>query len=129
MALKNEELPSNPKKILYRDFCVFLLFTGQSPCDAISLKYSDIEVIGGVNHFVFRRRKIAEKQAVPCTVPINPILQKIMDKWKHIAKDGYIFPIRNKWKLATQTTNNGDIKHFVGRLNNWLKKLGGDTGV
>lgn len=124
MALKSEELPPNPKKILYRDFCVFLLFTGQSPCDAIALKYSDIEVIDGISHFVFRRRKIAEKQSVPCTVPINPILQGIMDKWRREARDGYIFPIRNKWKLATQTTNNGDIKHFVGRLNNWLKKLG-----
>lgn len=124
MTLTSRELPSNPKKILYRDFCVFILFTGQSACDAISLKYSDIEVIGGVKHFVFKRRKISEKQAVPCSVPINPILQKIMDKWKIHAKDGYVFPIRNKHKLATQRTNNGDIKHFIGRLNNWLKKLG-----
>lgn len=124
MALKGDELPPNPKKILYRDFCVFLLFTGQSACDAIALKHSDIEVIDGVSHFVFKRRKIAEKQAVPCAVPINSVLQKIMDRWKRQAKDGYVFPIRNKHKLATQTTNNGDIKHFVGRLNNWLKKLG-----
>lgn len=124
MALKGEELPPNQKKILYRDFCVFLLFTGQSPCDAIALKYSDIKVIDGISHFVFKRRKIAEKQPVPCAVPINPILQGIMDKWKRAARDGYIFPIRNKLKLATQKTNNGDIKHFVGRLNSWLKKLG-----
>lgn len=124
MTLSYEELPSNPKKILYRDFCIFLLFTGQSPCDAISLKYSDIETIGGISHFVFKRRKISAKQSVPCTVPINSIMQGIMDKWKREAKDGYIFPIRNKHKLATQTTNNGDIKHFVGRLNHWLKKLG-----
>ena len=54
MALNEAELPSNKNKALFRDFCVFLLFTGQSPCDAISLKYSDIQVIDGVSHFVFR---------------------------------------------------------------------------
>lgn len=124
IALKGEELPSNPKKILYRDFCVFLLFTGLSPCDAISMRYSDIEKINGISHFVFKRRKIAERQSVPCAVPINSIMQGIMDKWKCRAKDGYIFPIRNKHKIATQKTNNGDIKHFVCRLNLWLKKLG-----
>ena len=128
MSLSYKELPSNPKKVLYRDFCVFLLFTGLSPCDAIALKYSDIEKIDGISHFVFKRRKIAFKQSIPCTVPINPVMQKIMDKWKDRSKDGYIFPIRNKHKIATQLTNNGDIKHFNGRLNMWLKKLGKTLG-
>lgn len=124
VALSGKELPKNSKKFLYRDFCVFLLFTGLSPCDAIALKHSDIERIDGVDHFVFKRRKIAQKQSVPCAVPINSIMQQIIDKWKTKAKDGYIFPIRSKQKLATQITDNGDIKHFVGRLNHWLKKLG-----
>ena len=124
MAMNISELPKNRNKELFRDFCVFILFTGQSPCDAISLKYSDIQVIDGVKHFVFKRRKISEKQTVPCLVPINPKMQAIMDKWKMRSKDGYIFPIRNKQKLATQTTNNGDIKHFISRCNKWLKRLG-----
>lgn len=47
-----------------------------------------------------------------------------MDRWRPQSRDGYIFPIRNKKKLTTQTTNNGDIKHFIGRCNNWLKKIG-----
>lgn len=128
MALSEAELPKNPKSLLYRDFCVFILFTGQSPCDAISLKYSDIQIIDGVRHFVFRRRKISEKQAVPCAVPINTKMQEIMDMWKPQSRDGYVFPIRNKHKLATQTTNNGDIKHFISRCNNWLKKLGNIIG-
>lgn len=109
---------------LYRDFCLFILYTGQSSCDAISLKYSDIQNIGGVNHFVFKRRKIAEKQAVPCAVPINEDMDRIMLRWKHLSKDGYIFPIRNKQKLKSQNTNNGDIKHFISKLNIWLKKVG-----
>lgn len=124
MALSEAELPQNRNKVLFRDFCIFLLFTGQSPCDAISLKYSDIQVIDGISHFVFRRRKISEKQVVPCSVPINARMQQIMDKWRKLSKDGYIFPIRNKRKLANQTTNNGDIKHFISRCNCWLKKLG-----
>lgn len=124
MAMSEKELPKNPKSLLYRDFCVFTLFTGQSPCDAISLKYSDIQMIDGISHFIFRRRKISEKQAVPCAVPINAKMQEIMETWRPYAKDGYVFPIRNKQKLATQTTNNGDIKHFISRCNNWLKRLG-----
>lgn len=47
-----------------------------------------------------------------------------MDKWKARSRDGYIFPIRNKQKLESQITNNGDIKHFICRLNLWLKKVG-----
>ncbi len=113
---------------LYRDFCLFILYTGQSACDAIALRYSDIKRIGGVSHFVFNRRKIAERQAVPCSVPINSELDRIMLKWRKLAKDGYIFPIRNKEKLRTQATNNGDIKHFIGNLNNWLKKIGKALG-
>lgn len=109
---------------LYRDFCLFILYTGQSVCDAVALRYSDIEQIGGISHFVFKRRKIAEKQSVPCSVPINTEMNRIMLRWRHLSKDGYIFPIRNKEKIRTQGTNNGDIKHFIGRLNIWLKKVG-----
>jgi integrase len=126
LDLKN--VSESPLNELYRDFCLFILYTGQSVCDAVSLKYSDIQVINGVRHFVFRRRKIAEKQAVPCSVPINPELERIMQNWKHLSKDGYVFPIRNKNKLKTQTTNNGDIKHFIGKLNTWLKRVGAVLG-
>ena len=117
------ELPDNPKSELYRDFCVFLLYTGQSPCDAIALQYSDIEKIDGIEHFIFKRRKIADKQAVPCAVPINKGMRRIMNRWKKESKDGYVFPIRNKWKLENQKTSNGDIKHFISRANMWLKKV------
>lgn len=113
---------------LYRDFCFFILYTGQSPCDALTLRHSDIKKIGGISHFVFKRRKIAEKQSVPCAVPINQEMNRIMTKWGRLAKDGYVFPIRDKEKLKTQGTNNGDIKHFIGNLNNWLKKVGKALG-
>ncbi|TGX80530.1 hypothetical protein E5358_12810 [Palleniella muris] len=124
VSLTKGELPHNPNSELYHDFCIFILYTGQSPCDAIALRYSDIKNIGGVDHFVFKRRKISEKQAIPCAVPINDRMKEIMDRWKSVSKDGYIFPIRSKRKLATQKTSNGDIKHFISLLNHWLKKIG-----
>lgn len=124
ITMKAQELPKAVHKILYRDFCVFLLFTGQSPCDAISLQQSNIITVNGVRHFVFKRRKIAEKQIVPCTVPINPIMETIIKRWSLTAKDGYIFPIRNEERMKNSKTNNGDIKKFISNFNIWLKKLG-----
>lgn len=122
-SMSVSDMPDNPKSELYRDFCIFLLYTGQSPCDAITLQYSDIEKISGVDHFVFKRRKIADKQAVPCTVPINENMRRIMNRWKSQSSDGYIFPVRTKWKLEHQKTSNGDIKHFISGINLWLKEV------
>lgn len=85
---------------LYRDLCVFLLYTGQSPCDAIALRYSDITYVNGVRHFVFKRRKIAERQLVPCAVPVSEEMEAIMNMWKWMAKDGYVFPIRSRIKIC-----------------------------
>ena len=123
-----DELPKALKKALFRDFCVFTLYTCQSPCDAITLRYSDIKVIDGVEHFVFKRRKIEKKQMVECTVPINKKMREIMQRWKKQAEDGYIFPIRSKKKLKEMRTNNMDIKKFVQKCNVWLKKVGDMLG-
>ena len=112
------------KSQLYKDFCVFTLYTGQSACDAISLQYSDIEVINGVRHFVFRRRKISHHQLVPCAVPINIELERIMERWRPFTKDGYVFPIRSNATIRATQGNNADIKSFISKLNMWLKKVG-----
>lgn len=117
-------LPESPRRRLFRDFCVFILYTCQSACDAISLRYSDIKNINGVDHFVFKRRKIENKQSIDCTVPINPVMREIMDYWKPHTKDGYIFPIRTKQTIREATTNNIDIKVFVKCCNKWLKGVG-----
>lgn len=117
------ELPKSRLASLYRDFCIFILFTCQSPCDAISLRWSDIQNINGADCFVFKRRKIATKQSTDCIVPINDTLRKIMNKWRKVSRDGYIFPIRSKDKIRNSIVENGDIKHFISRINTWLKKL------
>lgn len=123
VALTKEELPRGQNTELYRDFCTFILYTCQSVCDAVALQYKDIQTINGVDHFVFKRRKIASKQSVDCSVPINPIMRDIMKRWKPYSKDGYVFPIRSKERLENSVINKGDIKHFISKINCWLKKV------
>ena len=118
------ELPRGPHTELYRDFCLFILYTCQSVCDAVALQYSDIRIIDGKEHFIFKRRKIADKQSVECSVPINSEMRRIMQRWKNEAKDGYVFPVRSKERLARNKVNNGDIKKFISKLNTWLRKVG-----
>ena len=63
-------------------------------------------------------------KGVPCAVPINGRMREIMEKYRGVSRDGYVFPIRSNYKLENQKTNNGDIKHFLALLNIWLKKMG-----
>lgn len=122
--IPDDELPQSGRMAsLYRDFCIFILYSCQSACDAISLKYSNIQVIDGIDHFVFKRRKIDTRQPTDCLVPINDEMKRIMKKWKPLTKDGYVFPIRSKERINNNKVNNGDIKHFLNRLNYWLKLM------
>lgn len=117
------ELPKSKNAELFRDFCIFIFYTCQSACDAISLRYDDIRSIDGHDYFVFKRRKIESKQSKECTVPINNTMKRIMKKYKSRSQDGYIFPIRSVARIKANKVNNGDIKHFLNRLNTWLKEL------
>ena len=117
------QLPKSKYSELFQDFCLFMLSTGQSPCDAISLKYSQIQHTSDGSYLIFKRRKISEVQRQPCNVPINADMQRIIEKWRKHSKDGYVFPIRNKTTMR-HPTNNYDIKKFVAILNVWLKKVG-----
>lgn len=128
MGLKESELPKSKLSKLYHDFCVFIFYTCQSTCDALSLRYDDIQNINGRDHFVFKRRKIAEKQSTDCLVPINSVMREIMDRYKGQSRDGYIFPVRSRQRMDANVVNNGDIKHFISRLNIWLKKLSPSIG-
>ncbi len=136
VGLRDSELPRNPrnpkwdwKARLYHDFCTFILYTCQSPCDAVCLRYDDIQTINGVDHFVFKRRKIAGKQSTACSVPINDRMREIMRRWRSKAKDGYVFPVRNNSTINRNANDNNDIDKFVQRVNVWLKKVGEIIGV
>ena len=121
--LPYDDLPKSQLTGLYRDFCVFILYSCQSTCDALSLQYKDIQNINGHDYLVFKRRKIATKQSADCIVPINPVMDEIIKRYRNKSKDGYIFPVRSRKRIATSVTNNADIKHFISRVNMWLKKL------
>lgn len=119
-----DELPKSRHAELFRDFCVFIVFTCQSVCDAVALQYKDIQIVDDKECFVFKRRKIEYKQAVECFVPINQTMYEIMRKWKPYTKDGYVFPIRSIERMRNSKVNNGDIKKFLCELNAWLKDCG-----
>lgn len=127
-SLDLDKIAPSPKNELYRDFCIFLLLTGQSPCDAMTLKYSDIEEVYGFSHFMFKRRKIGARQLNECAIPINGEMQAIMDRWRDKSKDKHIFPIRDKAKNMERYLNNLDIKHFGMDVNRWLKNIGPKIG-
>lgn len=118
------KISKSPLNEFYRDVCLFVLHTGMSVCDVLSLRRIDRKKRGGAWHFIFRRRKIAERQKNECAVPISKEMEEIIGRWQWCSKDGYIFPIRNLTKMRNQGTNNGDIKHFICNINNWLKKVG-----
>ena len=123
IELPLSELPKSQLVRLYRDFCVFILYSCQSTCDALSLQYKDIQNINGHDYLVFKRRKIAAKQSADCIVPINSVMADIINRYRGRSKDGYIFPVRNRKRIEDSQTNNADIKHFISRVNMWLKKL------
>lgn len=114
---------------LYHDFCIFIFYSCQSPCDAICLQKKNVRNIDGQKYLVFLRRKIDDRQDVECFVPVNSVMERIMGKYENVSKDGYIFPIRSLEKLRTMKTNNGDIKKFISYANLWLARVGELMGL
>lgn len=112
---------------LYKDAALLMLYTGQSPCDVLSMKYSSIQVIDGVEHFIFKRRKIDTKQSVPCSIPVSKEMSSIMKFWKGQSKDGYVLPIRSD-ELTKKSHNNLEIRNFIMGMNKWLKVVGKKIG-
>lgn len=53
-----DEVIKSKMNDLYRDFCLFILYTGQSVCDAVALRYCDIQQIGGIHTYTFRHTAI-----------------------------------------------------------------------
>lgn len=109
---------------LFKDVCLMMLYTGQSACDALTTKPSQIQTIHGVKHIVFHRRKLEGRQVVPCAVPVGAELEKILHYWSKRGKDGYIFPLRRNNVPTTKETLKGDIIAITKHMNLWLKKVG-----
>ena len=119
-------LPPNYKNrseiALYYDFCVFMFNSFFSPCDVIKAKKRDVT---NRNTIMVRRKKTHR----PVEVPITPAMKLIIDKYKGMSKDGYIFPIMDDKKEKEYKTKDYTFKNFREKLNNWLKGVGHYLGL
>lgn len=102
---------------LYYDFSVFMFFSFMSPCDVIKLKIRDVTSSGTIK---FKRKKTHKS----VEVPISPVMEEIISRYKGMSKDGYIFPIQDDEKEKEYKTKDYFFKKFRERLNVWLKSLG-----
>jgi integrase len=107
---------------LYYDFCVFMFHSFFSPCDVIKLKYKDINKQG----MIHVKRKKTHK---PVEIPVNPVMEKIINKYRGQTKNGYIFPIMDDEKEKEYETKDYLFKKFRERVNAWLKCLGKELGT
>ncbi|NDV63888.1 tyrosine-type recombinase/integrase [Bacteroides sp. 224] len=107
---------------LYYDFCVFMFHTFFAPCDVIKLKYKDITKQGKIHV----KRKKTHK---PVEIPLNPVLENIINKYRGQTKNGYVFPIMDDEKEKEYTTKDYIFKKFRERINTWLKCVGNELGV
>lgn len=91
---------------LYYDFCVFMFNSFFSPCDVIKAKKRDVT---NRNTIMVRRKKTHR----PVEVPITPAMKLIIDKYKGMSKDGYIFPIMDDKKEKEYKTKDYTFKNSV----------------
>ena len=102
---------------LYYDFCVFMFHTFFAPCDVIKAKLRDITR----NNTLLVKRKKTHRTV---EVPITPVVRSIINKYKGMSKDGYIFPIMNDEYEKNHTVKDYTYKKFREHLNIWLKLIG-----
>lgn len=102
---------------LYYDFCVFMFHSFLAPCDVIKLKYKDITK----EKTICVKRKKTHK---PVEVPVNPIMENIINKYRGQTKNGYVFPIMDDEKEKEYKTKDFTFKKFRERVNTWLKIIG-----
>ena len=107
---------------LYHDFCVFMFHSFFALCDVIKLKYRDITRQGKIHVKRKKTHKAVE-------IPLNPILENIVRKYKGKTKDGYIFPIMDEEKEKSHKTKDYIFKHFRERVNIWLKCVGKELNL
>lgn len=107
---------------LYHDFCLFMFHSFMAPCDVIKLKYKDINKDRVI---AFKRKKTH----APVEIPVNPIMEKIINKYRGRTKDGYVFPIMDEERERGSATKDYLFKRFRGQLNVWLKIVGKELQI
>ncbi len=101
---------------LFHDFCIFMFYSFCAPCDVIKLKHSNITP---QQYLSFVRKKTHK----PTQVPIHPQMERIINKYKSMSEDGYIFPIINEEKQQKYSTRDYMYNKFRDLLNTWLKDV------
>ena len=107
---------------LYYDFCVFMFHTFFSPCDVIKLKYQHITK----RKTILVKRKKTHKAV---EIPVNPIMENIINKYRGQTKDGYVFPIMDDEKAKEYKTRDYLFKKHREKVNTWLKSIGEILGT
>jgi len=107
---------------LYYDFCVFMFHSFLAPCDVIKLKYKDITRQGKIHVKRKKTHKAVE-------IPLNPVMEKIIRKYKGKTKDDYVFPIMDDELEKTYIEKDYIFKNFRERINVWLKRVGKELGL
>ncbi len=107
---------------LYYDFCVFMLHSFFSPCDVIKLKYSEIKNMKTISANRKKTHRAVE-------VPVSPVMDGIIVRYRPFSKDDYVFPIMDDEKAEQYSTRDYIFKKFNEDLNIWLKDLGRELGV
>lgn len=114
---------SNRKLVeLYYDFCVFMFQSFFAPCDVIKLKYRHLTN----KHTIITRRKKTHKAI---EIPITPRMEEIINKYRGMTSNGYVFPIMNDDKAKEHETKDYLFKKFRQNLNVWLKDIGNELGL
>ena len=107
---------------LYYDFCVFMFHSFFAPCDVIKLKYKDINK----QNMIHVKRKKTHKAL---EVPLNPVMENIINKYRGKTKNGYVFPIMDDELEKTYTTKDLLFKKFREKVGRWLKPVGKTLGT
>ena len=88
-----------------------------APCDVIKLKYKDITRQGKIHVKRKKTHKAVE-------IPLNPVMEKIIRKYKGKTKDDYVFPIMDDELEKTYIEKDYIFKNFRECVNVWLKRVG-----
>lgn len=120
-----EYIPLNSAQAKAKDYWIFCyLANGMNPTDMFRLKWTDIQ--DGV--IVFYRKKTinTDRNPQPIQVEIFPELQEIIDRQceKPIKPNNYIFPVLNRSKGRTPSTDEQLIRSYKKQINRILHRIG-----
>lgn len=128
---------------LYRDFIVFMYYTGIRPVDIIKLHHNrEYDAINQqITYLPHKLRSKAKtcKNVMPLTIGLNPKAVAIIEKYKGVSKGGYLFPLpmnETDWGVISLSSPHDIYKrwsiqqnHAIARIDAALKTMAKKMGV